>query len=517
MNLEGTTVNRIYNVKSKRGETRFFELWETTSIYSANVFDFHFYKYPLSALQDNPFEKIRRDFLKIFDIQTPYLVKPFETGRFDDTFYLAYQQNQSTSLQVLTNEAVAFPYEIALKIIINVLRGLALLEKKGLHHGLLSPETVWLTDNGSDITNIKISGFLDHYLLPSREITGYGRVQDIRTAGTILAEMLHGTEAIPSWTVELIHTMLEKPETYESIQVLLDFILQRAPEHSILEDSIEERIEAAHKGYGSSFSRSSPGNAASVLEELESPETVPPSKTKKVKEFVSFILSLFRRNKKNKTAAPVAPTIPEEEPETAAPTKESTRETTGKEQPSYGRFPSVNAQEAPKMDPWAVDKSRYNTSPRVPEALSEVPIQHNQSAEKPEQDTLPSSRAPRHETTHPTGSTSRGRLSPVREGMSAEERVRKLSQHREFSTPEPESTEITGSGSYQPEQTPEHEPEQRSVKPAKQGKVTETSQRKTAASPDKTHPQSLPHSDPALHRSFFQRLILWIKNMFTRR
>ncbi len=127
MNLEGRSVNRIYSIKKKKGENRFYEIWEATSIYSANIFDFHFYKYSLSSLPDNSFEQIREAFLKVFDIQTPYLYKPFETERVEESFYLAYSQIESSTLKILTDASVIFPYEIALKIIINVLRGLTIL------------------------------------------------------------------------------------------------------------------------------------------------------------------------------------------------------------------------------------------------------------------------------------------------------------------------------------------------------------------------------------------------------
>ncbi len=516
MDLEGRSVNRIYSIKDKKGENRFYEIWEATSIYSANIFDFHFYKYPLSSLLDNSFEQIREAFLKVFDIQTPYLYKPFEAERVEDSFYLAYPQIESSTLKMLTDAAIIFPYEIALKIIINVLRGLSILERKNLHHNMLSPETVWLTESGRDITNIKISGFLDQYLLPSRETPELQAAHDIRNLGTLLSQMLTGKPfkksdtvsfpgSIPSWISDSTKTMVEDPGSFESVQSLLELFLSKAPAHSILEDSIEERIESTHKGSTETYS-----NVDAPLEELESPEDIPPGE--KIKEFVSFILSFFRRKKHKNTPvqesdSTVKPQIGTEnspEPEYISDIQEI---------PSNPEVPGIDP-DRPQMDPWAVDKNRYKNRIEEPPAPSVVPLQHNKAGSTP---ALEGSE--RYQADSPDSKTQSEKhaaaqaIPPQEPVISAEERISMLKKHRE----------IPASGTGKNE-SPSVDPGKMMYEPAPL--QTEKRERKRKTEPVHTeHPvkpkeESTADSTPEAFRempslTLFQRFLKWLKNLFT--
>ncbi len=519
MDLEGRSVNRIYSIKEKKRENRFYEIWEATSIYSANIFDFHFYKDPLSSLPDNSFEQIREAFLKVFDIQTPYLYKPFEAETFEDSFYLAYSQIKSSTLKILTDAAIIFPYEIALKIIINVLRGLTILERKNLHHTLLSPETVWLTESGRDITNIKISGFLDHYLLSSHETPELQAAHDIRNLGTLLSQMLTGKPfkktdtvslpgSIPSWVPDIIKTMVEDPDSFESVRALLDLFLSKAPAHSILEDSIEERIESTHKGSNETFSD---GNSPlEKLEELESPEVVPSGK--KIREFVSYILSFFRRKKHKDTAVeeshstvnPQTGTEDSAEPEYTSDIQEI---------PSNPEVPGIDP-DRPQMDPWAVDKNRYKNRIEEPPAPSVVPLQHNKagSPSSLEDSNRYQSNSPDSKT-QPEKYAAAQAIPPQKPVISAEERISMLKKHREIPDNSPVNNELPsvdpGKMMYEssPLQTEKGERKHK-TEPAH----TDHPVKPKAESTADTTPEAF-REPPSL--TLFQRFLKWLKNLFT--
>ncbi len=542
MDLKGQSVNRIYSVKGKKGENRFYEIWETTSIYSADIFDFHFCKQPLSALQNNLFEKIREDFLKIFDIQTPYLYKPFEAGKHGNSFYLAYPQIESNTLDVLMNAEVVFPYEIALKIVINILRGLALLEKRNLHHNMLSPEEVWLTESGRDITHIKISGFLDHHLLPSRETVTTTAEKDIHDLGIMLAEMLSGRKSgnsaslklpsgTPAWAADLTEKMIEAPGSFASIGDLLEEILPKAPEHSILEDSIGERIEERQKGGTTEPETNSLPEERESPDQAEQPAAKTTSSVKKVKEFVSFILSIFRRKKQKDTSV-----NREEEPSSIEDTENTAADEAGEapadqkiiplEETPYNEFHRTKPaeEEGLQIDPWEIDKNRYSSQKKETESQSSVPLQHNKKTEN----MIFRSDASRYHRTENkrTKDTERGTQQQKKEHkeetfITAEEKIKMLKKHRENPVTGKEYTiqspsvnpdkKVYESAANNSLETSSHRtPEKRGKKETAENPAPKE-QKETALEKSDVQQQEKPRP------SIFYRLIQWIKNLFTRR
>lgn len=446
MDLEGKSLNRVYSIKGKKGESRFYEIWEATSIYSATVLDLHIYKHSLTSLSDNVFKNIKASFFKLMDTQTPYLYIPFEIDSIDDSFYLAYPQISSTSLKNLVESGVVFPYEIALKIVINILRGLAILEKKNLQHNLLSAETVWLTESGLDITNIKISGFLDQFLLDPRDRTELSPAIDIQNLGLLLYQLLTGKssskhdnlsfgKSIPSWVSDITQIMLNDPGSFDSIQILLDLFLSKSPAHSILEDSIEDRMAKS-----TTPMNKTDDSLDSGLEELGSPqeeEPTAPFTKEKVKEFVAFILSLFKR--KNKTNTPgesASEVIVQKEQDKDLLNEGNTvsikNEADGKPYTQEADFSNRIESGQQQLDPWQVEENRYKDKISESPSSSVIPLYHNRPASKSQLDDpdrykteAPVQADPSEmETTHESPHSGE---SPV----TAEERIKMLKQHRE--------------------------------------------------------------------------------------
>ncbi len=446
MDLEGKSLNRVYSIKGKKGESRFYEIWEATSIYSATILDLHIYKHSLTSLSDNVFENIKASFFKLMDIQTPYLYMPFEIDSIDDSFYLAYPQINSTSLKDLVDSGVVFPYEIALKIVINILRGLAILEKKNLQHNLLSAETVWLTESGLEITNIKISGFLDQFLLDPRDKTEQSPALDIKNLGLLLFQLLTGKrsskqdnlsfgKSIPSWVSDTTETMLKNPGSFDSIQILLDLFLSKAPAHSILEDSIKDRIAKSAPPISTTED-----SVDSDLEELRSPQegqTAAPFKKEKVKEFVAFILSFFRRKKKTDTPGESASEIiVQEEQDKNLLNEENTvsikNKTDSEPYIQDADFSNRIESEQQQLDPWQVEENRYKDTRSESPSSSAIPLYHN----KP--DTESQLNDPdRYKTETPVQAdpskmdTTHKSLQSAEPPVTAEERIKMLKQHRE--------------------------------------------------------------------------------------
>ena len=446
MDLEGKSINRIYSIKGKKGESRFYEIWEATSIYSATVLDLHFYKHSLTSLPDTIYENIKASFFKLVDIQTPYLYSPFEIDTIDDSFYLAYPQINSTSLKNLFESGVIFPYEIALKIVINIVRGLVILEKKNLHHNLLSAETVWLTESGLDITNIKISGFLDHFLLDSRVTSEQNAALDIHNLGILLYQLLTGKSpgkqdtisfenSIPSWVSAITKTMLNDPLSFNSIQILLDLFLSKAPARSILEDSIEDRIAKSNTMINNTES-----SQDFNLEELVSPQdgiSPTPFPKEKVKEFVSFILSLFRRKKKKNTPGDnTNKTISPDEQENNGVNEEAAASIKNKatEEP-YSRnadFSNRIESQRQQLDPWNIEKNRYKDSRNESPGSSAVPLYHNKPASNPQLGDPERYKTEGPVQDAPAEAGINGKKTHQPEPpVTAEERIKMLKEHRE--------------------------------------------------------------------------------------
>ncbi len=303
--------------------------------------------------------------------------------------------------------------------------------------------------------------------------------------------------------------MVEDPGSFESVQALLDLFLSKAPAHSILEDSIEERIESTQKGSTEAFSDMN--SPLEKLEELESPENVPQGQ--KIREFVSYILSFFRRKKHKDTSVeesdstvnPQTGTEDSAEPETTSEISES--ESAGNKET-----------ERQQIDPWEVDKNRYKNRIDEPPAPSVVPIQHNKAGS-------PSSleaggRYQIHSSgqkTHPGEKPPLQKSSPQEPAISAEERINMLKKHREI----PENgtgikTDITKKSSVDPgkmmyESAP-LQTEKRESKRKTEPVRTEHPAKPKAESTTGSTPKAFRES-PSL--TLFQRFLKWIKNLFT--
>jgi len=574
MELTGQSVNRVYSIKKKTGEDFFYEWWEATSIYSAEVFNIQFCKYSVLTVGEENFRYLHESFLRTYDIQTPYLYKPFEMGTYEKTFFLALPHIESTTLQTLIDSAVVFPFEIALKISISMLRGLSLLERKKLHHNLLTPHNVWLTETGYDITNIKISGFLDFHILQGlggqRSVyekqnkryfyTNPGTAteleskaeNDIFSAGVILTEMLTGKifntfetsdfpSDLPKWLNQLIEKMVKNPESFESIQSLLDLFIARSPEHSIFEDAIEERIEE----HGTAFAGT--GEDAVPLEELPAVHTGM-ANTKKttsagntVKEFFLFIASFFNRKKQKRTMSPV---IAENEEEIEY---------------SSGVHPGGNGIEMVKVElepqkkelhpghpggevhstdtvRWEVDKARYKERMADP---SFVPQYHNERSEKDKKEPLlPLNKRDKRATGKSTSpspdysplpgykinSTEKDRNNSV------EEKIKMLNKHREKSNIEKFSTELQGSSAdvskikHSPVSNKDITARDDIPREADHGTTSEVNKRgvsnnKSIISENQredTYNGALPVSEISPGKdTLFQRFLKWIQALFT--
>lgn len=490
MELNGQSVNRVYSIKEKTGEDFFYEWWKATSIYSAEILNIQFCKYSLLSMGAENFDSLRESFLRIYDIQTPYLYKPFDMGTYENTFFLTLPRIESTTLQTLIDSAVVFPFEIALKISINMLRGLSILERKKLHHNLLTPHNVWLTETEHDITNIKISGFLDFHILNGLGVqrpvyekqnrryfyTNSGTAgaleskaeNDIFSVGVILTEMLTGEvfntfetsnfpSGLPKWINHLIEKMVKDPESFESVQSLLDLFIAKAPEHSILEDAIEERIGEHGKAFAGT------GEDAIPLEELPAVSTKKIVNRKKttsaanpVKKFVLFIASFFKRKKQNGTM----------DPETTANKEEIERSSgvhpegdgIGMEKvelhPQKEEFqPGFSDREVHSTDAvrWEVDKDRYMERMAEP---SFIPEYHNKSSEKDKKEPLLSfDERDKKATVKPTSLPHD--YSPLPEDKinspekdkidSVDEKIKMMNKHREKSDVKKISAKLQGS------------------------------------------------------------------------
>ncbi len=561
MELQGQFISRVYSIKEKTEEDAFYEKWEATSIYSANLFILYFFKKSLSTIKEADFDHVRSSFYKIYDIQTPYLYKPFELGIHEDHFYLAYLELKNITLRTLIDNGIKFPFGIALKIIINILRGLKQLEKKGIHHNLLNPESVWLTETGPEITNIKISGFLDHILLSctgkgmetfKKEYSRYfpkdfgtagyfesNTRNDVYSSGVILFEMLtggHFTSSnsmqfqgdLPEWLIDLNRKMTENPESFNSIEELLTLFISQSPEHSILEDSIEERIGGAYK---SSYNENPFGTAeeVSAMEELDNlhGKKEPGTRFKKVKEFVSFISSLFKRRKKRNlsTVETIAAEEDSEEPDTVdiIPKVETKAEISG---PSEESFPEKRGSDGKRkgvsIDPWKVDKKRYDQRDEKSGIFtSDIPSHHNRGSTQDTNQPFTSEvfiekRDRKQEIyTSPVIKNKKGMAdsTPV---IKPEERIALLKKHRDpadrplsfstgVSTPDGDSmhsfhgtsdTTKQKSGDQSKNKTPEKREPATAI----------------PASGDKEKSADVPSSGK---KSLFALLINWLKNLFT--
>jgi len=477
MELAGRLVNNTYNVKEQRGEDFFYTIWEAVSIFSANSLLLYSFRQPVSGLSEEEIDTVRKNFFKAYDIQTPYLYKPFETGTFEDRLFFVYLEIENITLKTLMDTGIRLPLEISLKIIINTLRALKLLEKRGLSHNMITPDTIWLTETGPEITNIKLSGFLDYLLWPhlgkekkrflDKNLRYLGKSvkessviesdtgNDIYSVGIILAEMLAGkpftsevntklTGKIPGWLDKTLKKMIDSPGSFSSIEELLDIFINNSPEHSILEDSIEERIVDTHQG-GNYSKLMDPEEEAVEVEEVEKITEKTGGRTaEKVKDIVSFIFSLFKRRKKGpQKGSSREDSVNEEPEEETAPLKQ---EESGRVTESFPEKREDNTSHIEKtdndltIDPWRVDKNRYQDRNTGTEE-TRIPVDHNktQGEAGKEKTDSESSREERNYKTSDTASftipgKSENNSSPE---ISPEERIAAMNMHRENTSSSP--------------------------------------------------------------------------------
>ncbi len=488
MELAGRLVNNTYNVKEKREENFFYTIWEAVSIFSANPLMLYTFKQPVSGLSEEELDTVRKNFFKAYDIQTPYLYKPFETGTFEDRLFFVYLEIENITLRTLIDTGIRLPLEISLKIVINTLRALKLLEKRGLSHNMITPDTIWLTETGPEITNIKLSGFLDYMLWPhlgkekkkflnhnlrylskpvkESDVIKPDTGNDIYSVGIILTEMLAGkpftaevrtklTGKIPGWLDETLKSMIDSPGSFGSIEELFDIFINNSPEHSILEDSIEERIVDTHQG--SNYSKlMDPEDEAVEVEEVEKRTGKTERKTaEKVKEIVSFIFSLFRRREKASPKESGLEESAEEAAETDIPEQEAPP---GKKEESFPETREDDASDIRKaendmtIDPWRVDKDRYRDRSTGREETG-IPSNHNSKTQSKKEEEKADAESSREERNYKTSDNSSFTI-PGKSGkdsspeISPEERIAAMNKHRENTSSSPAETNI---GTYKPE------------------------------------------------------------------
>ncbi len=564
MELAGRLVNNTYNVKERRGENFFYTIWEAVSIFSANPLLLYTFKQPVSKLSGDELDTVRKNFFKAYDIQTPYLYKPFETGTFEDSLFFVYLEIENITLRSLIDTGIKLPLEISLKIVINTLRALKLLEKRGLSHNMITPDTIWLTETGPEITNIKLSGFLDYLLWPhlgkekkrfldnnlrylgksvrESSIIESDTGNDIYAVGIILAEMLAGkpftpevreklTDKIPGWLDETLEQMINSPGSFTSIEELFDIFINNSPEHSILEDSIEERIVDTHQG-GNYSKLIDPEEEAVEVEEVEKITEKTGGKTaEKVKDIVSFIFSLFKRRKKEpRKESSTEDSVNEEPEEETVPLKqeESDRET----EESFPETREDNASQIHKtendmaIDPWKVDKDRYRDRNTGMEE-TRIPSDHNKAqkrAGRKKENTQPSVEERNYNTSDTASFAAADKSKNISSPeISPEERIAAMNKHREKTsaspaeinrnTYKPESADIRKSAGTRPER---FSGENRikspgNTSPVPKKKNTETLKSKVQKNRIEEIPAGNSTADERL--SFFQKIIRKLKKL----
>lgn len=544
MELSGKSVSNIYSIKDKAGEDYFFEKWEAASIFSANPLLIYFFKEPVSSIKPEDFDLVKSSFLNIYELQTPYIYKPFETGVHEGYLFFTYLSIENVTLRTLLDTQIALPMTIYLKIIINVLRALVKLESKGLSHNLITPDAVWLTETGPEITNIKLSGAMDHLLWPYlgtgkdpfiKEYSGYLRKEfrlskkltssidnDIYASGVILYEMIQSKkykssddlsfpEDVPRWLSSLTESMIKKPESFQSVNELLGIFLDNAPERSILEDSIENRIVETQQG-GNFNKLLDPDEEALPVEELEPGEGVQintPSMV--VKNIVSFIFSLFRKKKKKIADKPSMEDteIYEEEP---LPAVKEPDDTVIKSPDSGFDKRAVSSTENTKtIDPWKVDSSRYREIEEVP-GYTETEKKPGTGKKKISEETLIGKERTYSISNTSLFSESQKPTENKFNSMTAEERIAAMNKHREKNG----KTQFESNAHVSLDRNKITEKREKSAKIKENTSLSSETEMAAPSKPQKTIPEAISaEMKKKQKKSFLARLLEWLKKFFS--
>lgn len=189
---------------------------------------------------DIELKRIEREIAALAKVDSPYAVKYFEHGFFDEAHinyrYIVMEYLDGKTLrEVLNNKAAPYTNKEAIELIGEVLAGLSDIHEKNIVHRDLKPENIFVTKDGIKILDYGLSKIIDYssitqtgaalgtfFYMSPEQIRGnkpVGHTSDFYSIGVILYELLTAKLLFyPASDAEIIYkTINEKPPYPSSI------------------------------------------------------------------------------------------------------------------------------------------------------------------------------------------------------------------------------------------------------------------------------------------------------------
>ena len=148
MNLTGKVINNTFIIKDLIDESDFMERWEAKAIFSPNTFFFDLVKsrkYSKNILKKK--DLLSKKLLVSRAISNPFVLKTIEFGEYNNHFYYVQQKVSGKNLFELEKDDFRVSQSTALIMMKNLLLCLKEFERLSLFHNLLTPRSIWISDN----------------------------------------------------------------------------------------------------------------------------------------------------------------------------------------------------------------------------------------------------------------------------------------------------------------------------------------------------------------------------------